>query len=176
MSKRCGAKTQNTGEPCKSWPMKGKTRCRKHGGKGAGRPPIHGLYSVKHRESLEAKMKEYLADPRPLRLLDELAMQRALFADFLDKITDAPISLKSREHAFMLLESIGKTVERIDRIRNRTALTVAEVMYLRAMIIDVIQQFLPPEDSVRFMHALQARIRGRDHDTEILSLEDGQDD
>lgn len=34
---RCGAKKRD-GTPCQSWPVKGKTRCRLHGGKSTGPP------------------------------------------------------------------------------------------------------------------------------------------
>lgn len=35
--KRCGAKTRS-GKPCTQWPMRGKTRCRLHGGLSTGPP------------------------------------------------------------------------------------------------------------------------------------------
>lgn len=40
---RCGAKTRR-GTPCQSPAVRGKKRCRMHGGKSTGRPPIHGRY------------------------------------------------------------------------------------------------------------------------------------
>jgi glucans biosynthesis protein len=41
---RCGAKTRK-GTPCQAPAIRGKARCRMHGGKSPGRPPIHGRYS-----------------------------------------------------------------------------------------------------------------------------------
>ena len=41
---RCGAKCR-TGMPCKNLPVRGKKRCRMHGGMSQGRPPIHGRFS-----------------------------------------------------------------------------------------------------------------------------------
>lgn len=158
-SKRCGAKRGN-GELCKSWAMKNGTgKCRKHGGK-AGRPPIHGRYSFKLRASLKDKVQRHLADPEPMSLLSELATMRALFEDFGDKFTEGRLTKETRTHAFMMLETIGKLVERIDRIFNRDALTAAEVIYLQVALADVVLQFLPPEKITPFWNALRARTGG----------------
>jgi hypothetical protein len=57
LSPRCGAKTRS-GMPCKSPAVKGKKRCRMHGGaKGSGAPKgnknafVHGIYSNEFREA-----------------------------------------------------------------------------------------------------------------------------
>lgn len=51
---RCGAKAKGTGKPCRQWPVKGKTRCRFHGGLSTGprdcshlklNSRAHGVYS-----------------------------------------------------------------------------------------------------------------------------------
>jgi hypothetical protein len=41
---RCGAKTRR-GTPCQAPAIRGKARCRMHGGKSPGRPQIHGRYA-----------------------------------------------------------------------------------------------------------------------------------
>ncbi|MGN7614024.1 HGGxSTG domain-containing protein [Magnetococcales bacterium HHB-1] len=57
--KRCGAKTR-AGTPCQRFPLKGKKRCRLHGGMSPGAPKgnrnawKHGYYS---REAQEARRK-----------------------------------------------------------------------------------------------------------------------
>ncbi len=47
-ARKCGAKTRD-GDSCKNWGMKN-GRCRMHGGKSSGRPPIHGRYT---KEAIE---------------------------------------------------------------------------------------------------------------------------
>jgi glucans biosynthesis protein len=47
---RCGAHARTTGQPCKAPAIRGKVRCRMHGGR-AGRKPIHGRYSKAAVES-----------------------------------------------------------------------------------------------------------------------------
>lgn len=44
---RCGAHARRTGQPCKNPAVRGKKRCRMHGGKSTGRPVIHGRYTKK---------------------------------------------------------------------------------------------------------------------------------
>ncbi|MBL8437617.1 MAG: hypothetical protein JNM61_05395 [Zoogloeaceae bacterium] len=41
----CGAHCRTTGQPCPNPPMRGKARCRMHGGKSPGRPPTNGPFS-----------------------------------------------------------------------------------------------------------------------------------
>lgn len=74
--RRCGAKTRS-GTPCKKWAMRGRTRCRNHGGCtpfGIGSPHIkHGWYSkyypytyirarVQARERLRRRVEKRLRE------------------------------------------------------------------------------------------------------------------
>lgn len=56
-ARKCGAKTRN-GRPCLSPAVKGKRRCRMHGGKGSG-APCGNENAVTHGDNttLEAKME-----------------------------------------------------------------------------------------------------------------------
>ncbi len=54
---RCGAHARTTGKPCMAPAIKGKLRCRMHGGKSPGRPKTHGRYSkeaVEYRARMRA--------------------------------------------------------------------------------------------------------------------------
>jgi len=46
---RCGAHARTTGQPCQAPAIKGKARCRMHGGKSPGRPMIHGRFSKAYK-------------------------------------------------------------------------------------------------------------------------------
>jgi hypothetical protein len=49
LSQKCGAKARSTGLACKRWAALGSHRCKFHGGgKGSGRPKIHGKRSQSH--------------------------------------------------------------------------------------------------------------------------------
>lgn len=68
LSPRCGAKTKNNGNPCRSPAVHGKTRCRMHGGaKGSGAQKMnknaikHGLTTTeakKFRKDIRQVLKE----------------------------------------------------------------------------------------------------------------------
>lgn len=72
----CGAKTR-AGTPCRKSPMKGKKRCRNHGGATPGGPlSVHfktGRYSKYLPEYLKERYEESLKDPELLSLNQELA-------------------------------------------------------------------------------------------------------
>lgn len=64
-AKRCGAKAKRTGKPCLGMAMRGKNRCRLHGGKSTGPKTVtgkersenarltHGLYTKRNKRLLE---------------------------------------------------------------------------------------------------------------------------
>lgn len=61
-AKRCGAKTRTTGQLCKGMAIRGKSRCRLHGGKSTGARTREGLESCRKANwrhgmySLKAKL------------------------------------------------------------------------------------------------------------------------
>jgi hypothetical protein len=86
---RCGAKKRN-GQPCRQWPIKGRTRCRLHGGKsrlGAGASSfVHGRYSKSLPTRLAAHYEAAAHDPRLLELRDEIATVDARIIDLLQRV------------------------------------------------------------------------------------------
>ena len=150
----CGAKTR-AGTPCKK-PAMSNGRCRLHGGTSPGRPIIHGRYSVKHRESLHNKVQEFMNDPAPANLMGELAVQRAFLQDFLGKLTDQPIDVKTTNHVFDMTEAIGRLVERITRMLNQTAVTQMEIAFLQATITNLIVKYIDdPNKRLEFVAELR---------------------
>jgi hypothetical protein len=63
---RCGATTRRK-TPCRAPAIRGKARCRMHGGKSTGRPVIHGRYK---KETIQKK-REWRAVLRELRKMIE---------------------------------------------------------------------------------------------------------
>ena len=132
-----------------------------HGGTNPGGPITHGRYSIKHREKLQAKVDQFLEDPQPGSLLDELALERALLQDLLDKITDQT-DQKTRGAIVFLISEIRKTVESISRMMNQTALTQADINYLQAVLTDLLIRYIDdPEKRFAFMGELR-RAMGSD--------------
>jgi glucans biosynthesis protein len=71
-SSRCGARTR-TGAPCRAPAIKGKRRCRKHGGAGGGAPignknaRKHGAYSAETKARRRAVMDYVRACNRAMK-------------------------------------------------------------------------------------------------------------
>lgn len=159
---KCEAKTRS-GTPCKQkagWGTEhvGEGRCKLHGGN-AGRPIIHGRYSVKHLESLQEKHIQFLNDPEAGNLLPELALLRALFQDFIDRFGEPlRLSIEHRGHARDMILDISKLVERIARIRNQTALTAAEIQLIYVKLGEIVVEYIPDDRLIEFFDKLGAAL------------------
>lgn len=156
---RCTAKAKSTGKRCHNPAVNGRSVCRLHGGN-AGRPLIHGRYSVEHRKSLEEKVQKFLEDPAPGDLTSELALMRALLQDFLGRFPDGvPMPNKAIGHIFGMVEQVSKLVERISRILNATALTQVELHYLQVTLIDLLMRYIDePDKRIAFVGELRSAI------------------
>ena len=79
-SLRCGAKTRS-GTPCKSPAVKGKKRCRMHGGAFGSGAPRGNKNALKHgrftRESLEERRRTYALIKALRRSVDSLIKGRS---------------------------------------------------------------------------------------------------
>lgn len=140
---QCAAKSKQSGEQCKNKAVDGRKVCRIHGGLSPGAPIKHGRYSKYAPEKLRDKIEAFKEDD-PLSLIDELATQRALFADYLERFQANSGSLPA-DDIFRLMSwanDIGSMVDRMVKIRNSTAITAAEVAYLVARIPEVVTKYI----------------------------------
>lgn len=86
MADLCGAKTRGSGEPCKRAPLKGRTRCKLHGGAtptGTQNALKHGIYSAVIREDekeLAASMQSAVGRLEDEILICRIQLHRALTA------------------------------------------------------------------------------------------------
>ncbi len=188
MGKKCGdfggRKRQGDKGPCgqaAGWKTDhpGNGKCTLHGGSVTGRPVIHGRYSVKHKQELQDKMQEFLEDPQPGNLMSELALQRAMLQDFVERLGDTVlIDVIMRKHVFDMIESISKVVERISRILNSTAITAAELQLLQMALPDLLLRYIDePEKRLAFMGELRQLIGtpSQAHRSQITSSVSDQD-
>lgn len=157
----CGAKTRS-GAPCKNGAM-ANGRCRMHGGaqpKGADSPNLkHGRYSPYLKQSLQAKLAT-VRDDNPLDLLPELDVQRALFAEYMERFTEG-MKLSANDIAYLMNWSaeIGRSVERIVKMKNETALTNAEVQFLATRVVELLGKYIVESDRrAAFIHELFANV------------------
>ncbi len=172
--KRCGARTRS-GRPCRNWPTKSNgKRCRLHGGglsasgRGSGGPIKHGRYSVVAKRGLLEKFKEFMADPEYADLKAELAMQRALFAQELERMGGEPGTPVDSGLLFGLLDSITKSVDRLARIESRTALTASELRLLEVVITGLLAEIVPPQEVAQFVTRLDRALATRSESMALI--------
>src|SRR5918992_2204187 len=88
--KTCGARTKHDGTPCERSPVRGRTRCRVHGGKtlvGTASPTYrNGRYSAYVPERLRARYEQAEGDVELLSLRSELALTDARLMDLLARV------------------------------------------------------------------------------------------
>lgn len=150
----CGAKAKSTGNPCQRAGMEN-GRCMMHGGK-AGRPPTTGLYSIRYRSKLADRAAEFMADPEPGNLSHELAMARALFQGFSERFDLDQMDAEMTAGMMTLLTEITRIVERMAKIEDRHALTMAEVKYLTARMADILVKHVPADRRNAALDELEA--------------------
>lgn len=157
----CGAKTRSGGK-CQRSPLKGATRCALHGGKtpvGADSPNLkHGRYSKYLKESLQSKLVDVQSDD-PLDLLPELEVQRVLFAEYIERYKSGiQFGIGDIDYLMNWAAEIGKSVERITKLKNETALTKAEMMFLAARVAELVAKYVDPDRQQAFIAELFAGV------------------
>ena len=117
-------------------------------------------------------MQNFLEDPRPGDLTAELVLIRTLLQDFLDRFPDGiAMSVKEITIIYDMVDAIGKTVERISRILNQTALTQADINYLQAVLTDLLTRYIDdPEKRIAFLGELRQSM-GSDASTNRRFIE-----
>ena len=151
----CGATTRD-GSTCQrpaGWGTdRDEGRCKQHGGN-AGRPPKHGRYAAERSESLQEKIRQYRQDETPAEMWDELAVLRAVLQEWLsdmDAVTEENVSV-----LLDLQNSIRRTLDSINKIQTRTALTAAEVEFLQARIADLFDTYVPADRRADALNELE---------------------
>lgn len=158
MDGRCNAITRGGGY-CQNWPTE-HGRCRFHGGgMGTGRPPETGRYSTVCRESLRQKYVGFLQDTNLRDLSCEIAIERALFAEYLSRFQDG-VNLNANDVGRLMAWAgdIGKMVERVARMENASALTAREVQLLEVIIVKLLAEFLDEGQQAAFASRLSAEL------------------
>jgi hypothetical protein len=139
--------------------------CKYHGG-AKKRPTIStGVYAVQTKKRLREKIDEYMLKSRDelLDLTEHLAAARAIFDDFILAFPDT----NAEEYGLWfnrfnsLLSTIGGLVDKISKIDSRNTLTAAQVLYLRATMIDILLKYLPdPDMREHVIKEIAARMGG----------------
>ena len=156
MKAKCGAKKRKSGT-CRQpagWGTDhpGEGRCKLHGGasvRGVDHPNFKtGLYSRYLPDAIQQKVQTFL-DADPLELISEMALLRALLAEYVGRFNG--VTPTARDIALLadLTERVGKFSERINKMRNESALTGAEIAFLATRVADIVVKYIDDPDQQR---------------------------
>lgn len=149
---QCKAVSKRSGKRCKNIAVPGYEVCRIHGGntpRGLDNPNWkHGLYSKYLPENINNKVQAFL-EADPLELVSEMALLRALLAEYVSRFDG--VNPNGRDIVLLadLAERVGKFSERINKMRNESALTGAEMAYLAARVADIVVRYIDDPDEQR---------------------------
>jgi hypothetical protein len=121
---------------------KGYGRCSRHGGAG-GNKKSHGLYSFR-REELREKFANADTKEQPGDLWTEVAVVRALIADYLENIEGA-VSAEDMHNVEKLMSELRKQVDGIHQMAMRSRPTEQEVRRMTAGMAQIIKDYVPKE-------------------------------
>lgn len=167
--KECGAKTRGGGK-CKK-PAMPNGRCKLHGGKspaGTDSPHFrHGRYSQVFRQTLAEKFLHASEDAKPLDLLPELAVQRTMLSYAIEQADSKPKpKTEDLKVISSLTEDVVRTAATITKVRNDTALTVAEIRYIQNGMMRLLEKYVTDPNRRRdFIAELSALVPGGHDDS-----------
>lgn len=121
-------------------------------------PKLIGLKTArdatKRRESLTRRIEEYASDPNRLDLGRELGTQRTMLEAMVEQLaalldmddigedTTRRSIVRLQEQIVRLSDLVGRQVERIVTIDQKHALSAGQVLYLQAVVIDVLNRWI----------------------------------
>ena len=185
-AKTCGAKLKNKPGNCSKtagWRTDhpGQGRCYLHGG---NTPIKHGRYSSVQRIDFRERIAKFEADADPLNLAPEVALLRAFVEDFIDRwdaiygpsgallawhesfhtgeAPPKPKQLPDFSALTALVDRVGKMAERIYKMRNDGAITMATlnrvVEQMGADLVAAIHEAtIPPDQSEKLLESVERR-------------------
>lgn len=163
--KTCGARTRS-GTPCRKAAMPN-GRCRLHGGKTPSGPDSphyrHGRYANVFKGQLAEKFSAAQGEEKPLDLLPELQVQRTLLAQYIERVSNkASPGINDLKNISDLVDDVVRTAATIAKVRNETALTIAEIKFIQDGMMRLMEKYVPNPDARRnFIGELRSLIPGR---------------
>ena len=152
----------------------GEGACRTHGGsvKRAGNGMVTGKGATTTRSHLKQRIDEYIESGDRENMLDltfELASLRVLLKDLIDNFPepDADTYTSQVNRTITMIQATGSLVDKMSRIESRNSITVAQVMYLRVAVADILAKYItdiPMRE--RAMKELMSRVQGGEIDEE----------
>lgn len=151
----------------------GQGACKRHGGADRVMPISTGKYAIATKNRLAEKIEGYLGKSRTelLDLSRELATLRAIYDEQMEHFpTPDDESYGLWFHRMTeLIGSMGTLVEKISRTDSRNTLTAQQVLYFKAVIVDIFLKYVAdPNIRARAVQEMSSRLGG---DTTGINLQ-----
>lgn len=155
--KVCGAKLRGKNAHCQKPPMSN-GRCRLHGGKTPSGPDSphfkHGIYAEAFKNKMGKRFEGFQKDRQPLDMVPDLNVQRALLAEYIEKVSDKP-TLNGLFNASIIAQGAVKSGALIAQTRQKQAFTMAEWRFLQKRILLLMEKYVPdPNERRSFIEEL----------------------
>lgn len=177
MAGKCGQKLTFTGTSpknppkyCYQWPMRGKTKCRLHGGKQErGKAEIENYMPARIVENYE----RLLQDPQILSLQREIAWQRAYYQDLQKRAHDGAIVAPVLFDALDRLDTAWSTFRRVSTKEStkKQRLTASELLTSAMRAVQSARHGAQTEDAVSEKLMRMWTVLGNLTDKESKQLE-----
>lgn len=143
----------------------GQGACSRHGGTTKKLTITNGMQATKTRMRLADKIDDYLNMSRDelLDLTQHLAATRAIFDEFMLEFPNPTDDNYGTWFARFntLITTLSTLVDKISRIDSRNTLTAAQVLYLRATMVDILMKYIGnPDDRERAIREIASRLGG----------------
>lgn len=155
--KVCGAKLRGKNAYCQKAPMSN-GRCRLHGGTTPSGPDSphfkHGIYAEAFKNKMGKRFEGFQKDKQPLDMIADLNVQRALLAEYIEKVSEKP-TLNGLFNASVIAQGAVKSGALIAQTRQKQAFTAAEVKFLQKRMSLLMEKYVPdPEQRRSFIEEL----------------------
>lgn len=143
--KKCGAKNRSGGE-CRKWPLKGRARCRNHGGKslvGVSSPAYkNGRYSTSLPRGLREKYEATLNDPNLLTHEAEIRLIDVQLAEWTGLLQDGGENSEAWARVIVATETRRKLLEsEMKRVHAASqSMPVEQLLVLIDFLCDTMRQ------------------------------------
>ena len=135
---QCTAKAKRTGKRCRANAIRGKDKCRVHGGM---TPVKHGFYSKYKSQRCTTRIEELLEDPDLLDMRRPIAVLEALTSQLLEKLEkseDLAIDKEERAALMLLAKEQAKAIERYYKVTEGTKHTI-RIEQVQAVVYQIVQ-------------------------------------
>lgn len=148
----------------------GEGACSTHGGKMSDNGSFkHGGRAVATKKHLKRRVDEFVedGDKEELHNLDkELATMKLLFQDQIEMFPDSPQDEdygRYLSQTMKMVQIISDTLDKVSKIESRNAITINQVIYLRARIAYLFTKYIPDLDErEKALADLMSSIAGGD--------------